>query len=468
MAKKPLGLDTQGIQKTMRWPNYLGDGAAQLGMNALTGMVGIIVYFYTDKVGIAAAAAGTVMFAARALDAFTDLAMGWIMDRTRSRWGRARPWLLWMAAPTFIAIVAMFTVPAGSGDGTKFGYALLTNTFATAIVFTAIAIPFGSMLFYTTRSTEERSKMGITRAIFGYLIGMVIVIGYIPITNALGGDQRAWIIFAVGIASLATLGLVLAFLANPERNADSPEVAAQKVPFLQGLNLLFRNKYWVIMLGVMTLSHLTYGLNAGSGIYYVKWVLGDENLMALLGAVGLVPVIIGFAIIAPMVKRWGPTRTVRIALLIGIAGTLVRLVFPYDLWALLTFGSLVTFATIPMMAIGSVLVTNTITYGEWKQGKRLVGMANAASGFGAKIGTGLGAASIGWILALGAYDGAAAAQPGSAISSILALSIWVPGLVLLAMYILLRFYDLDEKYPQIVKELDERAGTAEAQRTTQV
>ncbi|TRY17644.1 sugar (glycoside-pentoside-Hexuronide) transporter [Tessaracoccus rhinocerotis] len=468
MAKKPLGLDTQGIQKTMRFHNYLGDGAAQLGLNALTGMVGILVYFYTDKVGIAAAAAGTVMFAARFLDAFTDLAMGWVMDRTRSRWGRARPWLLWMAGPTFLAVVLMFTVPAVGSDGSKFAYALATNTFATAIVYTAVAIPFGSMLFYTTRSTEERSKMGVIRAVFGYLLGMVIVIGYIPITNALGGDQRAWVIFAVAIGAVGAIGLVVAFLANPERNADAPEEAQQRVPFLEGLGLLFRNKYWVIMLGVMSLVNIVYGLAAGSSIYYVKWILGDENLMAVLGAVGLVPVVVGFVLIAPMVKRFGATATVRIGLLIGIAASLVRVVFPYDLWALLIFGSLVTFATIPMMAIGGVLVTNTITYGEWKQGRRLVGMANAANSFGIKVGTGLGAAGVGWILALGAYDGTAAAQPDSAIASILAVSIWVPGLVLLGMYVLLHFYDLDAKYPQIVKELDERATAAEAQRTAQV
>lgn len=468
MAKKPLGLDTQGIQKTMRVPNYLGDGAAQLGLNALTGMVGIIVYFYTDKVGMAAAAAGTVMFVARFLDAFTDLAMGWVMDRTQSRWGRARPWLLWMAAPTFLAIVLLFTVPANAGDGTKFTYALLTNAFAMAIVFTAVSIPFGSMLFYTTRSTEERSKMGTLRAVFGYVVGMVIVIGYIPITNALGGDQQAWIIFAVAIGAVGALGLVLAFLANPERNADTPEEARQRVPFLQGLGLLFQNKYWVIMLVVMTLVNIVYGLTAGSGIYYVKWILGDENLMAVLGAVGLVPVVIGFVLIAPLVKKFGPTRTVRGALLIGVAASLVRVVFPYDLWALLVFGSLVTFATIPMMAIGGVLLTNTITYGEWKQGPRLVGMANAAGGFGAKLGNGLGAAGIGWILAMGAYDGTAAAQPDSAVTSILALSIWLPGVVLLGMYILLRFYDLDAKYPQIVKELDERTRAAEDQPTAQI
>lgn len=460
MAKKPLRVDAQGIQKVMRVPNYLGDGAAQLALNAITGMVGIIVYFYTDKIGLAAGAAGTVLFAARLLDAFTDLGMGFVMDRTRSRWGKARPWLLWMAAPTFIAIVALFMIPADADEGAKFGYAVGTNIFATAIVFTAVAIPFGSMLFYTTRSTEERSKMGVVRAALGYVIGMVIVIGYIPITNALGGDQQAWIIFAIGVGAVAAVCLIAAFFANPERVGDPAELTHEKVQFWAGLGMLFRNRYWVIMLGVMVLSQMTYGLSASSGIYYVKWVLGDENLMALVGALSLLPVIVGFLLVAPMVKRFGPTKTVRISLIIGIAASMVRVIFPYELWALVIFGTLVTFATIPLMALAGVLLTNTIVYGEWKHGRRLVGMANAASGFGGKAGNGLGLALVGWVLAFGLYDGAATTQPDSAIISILAITIWLPGILLAIMYVLLRFYDLDAKYPQMVKELDERQTVA--------
>lgn len=463
MARKPLGLDAQGVQKTMRLHNYLGDGMGQFGLNIISGMVGILIYFYTDKVGIAAGAAGTIMFLAKLVDAVTDLVMGWVVDRTKSRWGRARPWLLWMAGPAFIAVVLLFTVPAASGDGTKFAYALITNAFATAIVYTAIAIPFTSMQFYATRSSEERSKMGVVRAVFAYSIGMVIAIFFIPITNALGGDQNAWIIFGVGMGALATLGLVLAFLANPERNVDTGETTDQVVPFLEAVGLLFRNKYWVIMLVVMAVMNISYGITANSGIYYVKWILGDENLMALLGLVGLIPTVVGFLIVTPLVKRFGPTKTVLYTLLVGIAATVVRIFFPYDLWALLIFGSLVQLASIPLMALGGVLVTNTISYGEWQHGKRLVGMANAANGFGTKIGSGLGAAAIGWILALGAYDGTATVQPDSAIGSILAISIWVPGILLLAMYVLLRFFDLDAKYPQILKDLDERANAVEAQ-----
>lgn len=462
MARKPLGVDSQGIQKVMRPHNYLGDAAGQVGLNALTSTVGIVVYFYTDKVGVAAAAAGTILLAAKLVDAFTDLTMGWIVDHTSSRWGRARPWLLRMALPAFVAIVALFAVPSGLTEGGKLAYVAGTNIFASAIVLSATAIPFGSMLFYTTVSTDERARMGVSRTAFGYLVGMAITIGYIPITNALGGDQKGWLIFATIVGAVAMVGLVVAFLSNRERNVDGPGETQDRLPFAMGISLLFRNRYWVIMLAVMTVVAIVFGISASSGIYYVKWVLGDENLMVLLGAVGLVPVVIGFLAVAPMVRRFGATRAVRFALVAGILATVIRIIFPYDLWALLIFGSVVTLSTIPVMAIGGVLVTNTIAYGEWQHGKRIVGLTNAASGFGSKVGNGLGVAMVGWILAIGGYQGTAAAQTDSAINSILVLTIWVPGILLAVLYVLLRFYDLDAKYPQILKELDERRAAEAA------
>jgi GPH family glycoside/pentoside/hexuronide:cation symporter len=309
--------------------------------------------------------------------------------------------------------------------------------------------------------------MGIIRAAVGYATGMVIVIGYIPITNALGGGQKAWIIFATIVAVCAALCLFVAFCANPERNRDATDHATESTPFREGIKHLFQNRYWVIMLCVMTVVNLNYGVSGSSSIYYVKWVLGDENLMALVGALGFLPVVVGFASVGPISERIGPARTVKYSLLMGVVASIVRAIFPYDLWALIVFGTLVTLSAIPLMAMGGVLVTSTIAYGEWKFGTRLVGMANAVSGFGAKMGNGLGVAAVGWILTLGAYNGIATEQPESAIISIIASTVWLPGLALLVLYVLMRFYDLDKRYGDIVTELEARNAPSGEATTTQ-
>jgi GPH family glycoside/pentoside/hexuronide:cation symporter len=146
---------------------------------------------------------------------------------------------------------------------------------------------------------------------------------------------------------------------------------------------------------------------------------------------------------------------------VGIAATTVRVFMPYSFMATLIAGPIVTLGTIPMMAMGGVLLNNTVEYGEWLRGHRLVGMANSVSSFSTKIGTGVGGALVGWVLAAGAYDGTAAAQLPSALNAIIALAIWLPGIFMALIYLGLRFYDLDAKYPQIIADLAERQTATE-------
>ncbi|MGO4728916.1 MFS transporter [Paenibacillus sp. 2KB_22] len=453
---RALGLDAQGIQKTMRPYHYLGDGAAQVALNSINGLIGMLTYFYTDKVGIAAATVGTIMLITKFINAIADLLMGRIVDATKSKYGKARPWILWMALPTLASIILLFTVPAEASSTVKTFYALATVAFASAIVYTGIAIPFGSLMAIRTRSVEERGKMGLTRTIFGYIIGMIIAIALIPLTNMLGGDQKAWIIVAVVLGIVSFISLILTFLASKENNTGISIVESDNIPFWESIKLLFQNKYWVIMLFAQLLINMLYTLNGSTGIYYTKYILGNENLIGIMGAVGLVPVFLGFVMVGPMIKKFGLTRTARIGMILGIVSSLIRCFMPYNFIAAIVLGGIATLATIPMMAVGGVLVNNTVEYGEWKTGKRLVGMVNSANSFGVKIGMGLATAMIGWILAMGNYDGALITQADSAITSILVLTVYLPLVIFVLTYLCLRKYDLDEKYPQIVKELEER------------
>ncbi|WP_342551243.1 glycoside-pentoside-hexuronide (GPH):cation symporter [Paenibacillus sp. FSL R7-0652] len=456
---KALGLDAQGIQKTMRPHHYLGDGVAQVALNSISGLIGMLTYFYTDKVGIAAATVGTIMLITKFINAIADLLMGRIVDATKSKYGKARPWFLWMALPAMVSIILLFTVPAEASSTVKTVYALATVAFASAIVYTGIAIPFGSMISIRTKSVEERGKMGLTRTIFGYIIGMIISIALIPITNMLGGNQKAWIIVAVVLGMVSFVSLILTFLASKENNAGVSIIESDNIPFWESIKLLFQNKYWVIMLFAQLLINMLYTLNGSTGIYYTKYILGNEDLIGVMGAVGLVPVFLGFVMVGPMIKKFGLTRTARIGMILGIVSSLIRCFMPYNFIAALVLGGIATLATIPMMAVGGVLVNNTVEYGEWKTGKRLVGMVNSANSFGVKIGMGLAAAMIGWILAMGSYDGTLATQASSAITSILVLTVYLPLVIFVLTYICLRKYDLDEKYPQIVKELEERSNS---------
>lgn len=463
-SKKELGLDNFGVQKTMRWYHFLGDGATQLALNSISGLIGMLTYFYTDKIGLAAGTVGTILLLTKVIDAFTDLIMGRIVDKTKSKWGKARPWFLWMSLPIGLITIALFSIPADASNAVKNTYAFITNLLATAVIYTAIAIPYGCIMATRTKSISERSTMGIFRAIFGYLSGMIIAILLIPITNMLGGDQGAWIKVSVVFGIISFISLLITFITSKEQVTEidinqTKTKDEEDVSFKESIVLLFKNKYWVIMLVVMLIINIIYSLSGSTGVYYTKYILQNENLVGIMGAVGLIPVFIGFALVGPMIKKFGLSKTVRISLVIGILANVVRVFTPYSFISAIVCGAFTTFSTIPMMAVGGVLVNNTIEYGEWKFGKRIVGMTNSASGFGAKMGTGLGAAMIGWFLALGKYDGTLAVQSQSAINMILFICVYLPAILLLIIYLIFRKYDLDKQYQEIVKELAERKSS---------
>lgn len=459
MARKELGLDSMGIQKTMRFGDYMADAGGQFTLNAISGLVGAITYFYTDKVGVAALTAANVLLVAKIIDAFTDLIMGKIMDNGKSPKGKCRPWFLRMAIPTFIAIVALFTVPKGMSNAGQFAYLLGTNVFASAVVYTAISIPYISLLVMRTKSLEERNKMGIFRAAFGYIIGMIIAIALVPITNALGpngvADQAAYIKFAVVVALIA-MGLMFLLYRKSEEKAVAEEKPDDGLPFFQALGMLFKNKYWVQLLILGLFTAVTYALTSASGTYYAKWILGNDNLVALLGGVGLIPTFLGFALVGPMTKKWGIRKTLLICFVLGIAGSVVRVFFPSSLIVLLTAGMLPTFALIPMMCLQSPMNSLAVDYNDYLFDNKIIGMSASASSFGGKIASGIGGSLIGWILAAANYDPNVTEVTTPVRYGIYTFSIYLPLAMLVVMFLLVYRFDIESKYADIMQVVHER------------
>lgn len=437
MSKKQLGLDSMGIQKTMRLGDYLADSGGQFALNSISGLIGAITYFYTDKIGVAAMTAANVLLIAKIVDAFTDLIMGRIMDNGKSPKGKCRPWFLRMAIPAFVVIVALFSVPSGLSSPMLFAYLLITNVLASAVVSTAISIPYNAIQCMRTPSIEERTKMGIFRSIMGYLIGMIIAIALVPITNLLGvngvADQAAYIKFAV-VLGLISMVLLLILYAKSVEKTTAEQKQDDGVPFVKSIGMLFKNKYWVIVLISNLFSAVIFALTSASGTYYAKWILGNDNLVALMGAVGLISTFVGFGVVGPMTKKLGIRKTLMISLIIGIAGSVVRIFFPDSLIVLMTAGQLTSFAIIPLMCVCGTMNTMAMDYNDYLYGNKIVGMSASASSFGSKVAGGLGGSLIGWILAAVNYDPNATVTTTAVRYGIYAFSIYIP----LAMMVALR------------------------------
>ncbi|MDD3361611.1 MAG: glycoside-pentoside-hexuronide (GPH):cation symporter [Hespellia sp.] len=467
MAKKPLGKDSMGIQKTMRFTDYLGDGLRQLPLNMMSGLVGQMTYFYTEKVGLAAGMVATMLLVAKICDAFSDLAMGKIVDKGNSPKGKCRPWFLRMVIPTFLIIIMMFTVPKGMSSGLQMAYVLITNILITAVIYTAVAIPYTSLMSMRTESVDERGKMGIVRAVFGYIIGMILAILLIPITNMLGGTQSAWIKLAVIFALIAALSLLILYKTSKETTgatiSDEQKEIEEKLPFKEGISYLFKNKYWVLMLVASLFMNISYGLSGSGGTYFAKYILGNDNLVGIMGAVGLIPTFVGFIAVGPMTKKFGMAKTCEIGCIMGLLACIGRAFTPYSFVSVLVLGCFTTFANIPIMCLLGAMVNSCVEYNEWKFGKRMLGMSNSASSFGSKIGSGIGGSLIGWLLAMAGYSAAATTQPASVNTAIFAFSIYIPLVLFAIMTVLFHKYDLEKIYPQIVADLQERRKANKAE-----
>lgn len=462
MAKKPLGKDQFGIQKVMRGGDYFGDAMGQFALNAISGMVGQLTYFYTDKAGLAAGMVGTVFMVTKIIDAFTDIIMGNIVDHTKPGRERYRPWIVRMAIPAAIMILLLFTVPKGSA-GLQVAYMLITNLLMTSVIYTAIAIPYSSLMVVRTKSTEERGKMGVYRALAGYVPGMAIVLAVIPVTNALGGTQSAWIKFAAVVALLVALCLLLCYKKSRETaTADGVEAAAgaeeqdEAISLVNALGKLFGNKYWVMALIMGLMSNITYGLANSSGTYYCKWIYGDDNLVAILGGVGMIPTILGFVAVGPMNKKLGVVKTLRVSFLLGIIANVLRIFNPTHFWYNTILGCVSSFANIPMMCLLGVTTAMAIDYNAYKYGNRMVACSQSATGFGGKVGSGIGSAAVVWCLAIANYDPTLEAATAATRQAIYAFNIYIPLALFAVMFLCAMKFDLEAKLPEIRAEMEKR------------
>jgi GPH family glycoside/pentoside/hexuronide:cation symporter len=459
MAKE-LGKDKFGVQRTMRRKDFFGDSLGQFALNAMSGLVGQMTYFYTDKVGVAAGTVATILLICKIVDAFTDLIMGNIVDHTKPGKEKYRPWLIKAGIPAGILTVLMFTVPKGS-SGLQIAYLLITNLLFTAVAFTAISIPYGSLMIVRTNSQEERGRMGTWRAAAGYVSGMIIAVAIIPITNLLGGTQSAWVKFGAIAGALCVLAFLICYKTSKETPQTEDDIAAaeeeeEAVPFKEAIVKLFKNKYWVMILVMNFLVNILYGLSNSSGTYYAKWIYGNDNLMGIMGAVGMIPTLIGFIAVGPMIKHLGVTKTLKVSFAIGFLANIVRIINPYHFVFNVVMGCFGTFANIPMMCLMGVMTGMSIDYNEYKYGKKMVASSNAASSFGCKVGSGLGASVIGWCLAVASYDATLTVATEATKQAIFTFSIYLPAIMFAVLFIMSCKFDLEARLPKLREEIAKR------------
>jgi GPH family glycoside/pentoside/hexuronide:cation symporter len=420
-------------------------------------MGAFLVFYYTDVAKVGAAAIGSIMLISRLLDGIIDIIMGFVVDRTKSKYGKARPWILRMSIPFAVATVLLFSVP-NLGEIGKLIYIFLTYNIVN-IIYTSINVPYGTLSSLMTQDQYDRSVLNIVRMIFSMVSSLGITMLTLPVVNALGGGQKGWTLAYLAFGIIACILFFITFFFTKERVGTAAEVGhsnKENVPVLEGLKGLFKNKYWVILTANGLANGVNMAISMGVNVYYATYILGNPNLVGTLSMAMLLPMIGGLFILAPFVKKFGKRNMNIAGNIITIVGYVITLLNPTNATMVIIGAVIRGVGTAPGTGVGFAMIADSVEYGEWKTGNRTEGLVFSAQSYGGKAGSGLGGALIGWVLAAGGYVGGAAVQSASAISSIKALFIFIPIAVLVIQILILIPYKLDREYPTILKELQER------------
>lgn len=434
----------------------LGDTSCNIIMGLTTGLLS---FFYTDYVGVSIATVGLIILISRFFDGISDVIMGLIVDRTYSKWGKARPWVLWMSVPYAVGCVLLFTVPDGS-DWVKAVYIFITYNFIQTFCYTALNLPYSTLAALITRNQYERGSINAIRMAlspFGRILATSVTL---PLVKIFGGDQQAWVIAATIYAVIALLLLLICFF-NTEERVVLQKSQDEKIPIGTSLKALFQNKYWAMGLGLWAMLAV-YMTLTGTGLgYYSKWILGDELLTSPLYLAEQIPAIGVIFFIPALLKRYTKRSLAMAGAIISIVGQLILLIDVSSFTLAMVSAVFRGVGQAPLMGVVFSFLADSVEYGQYKTSLRLEGLIYSAASVGSKLGGGLMSAAFGWAMDYAGYNGMAAAQSASALEAINILFVGGPIVVWGIVIVILLFHHLERDYPIIMRELAEREARGE-------
>lgn len=423
----------------------------------------LLIFFYTDVIGLAPAIVGGIIGISQVFNGISDIAAGFIIDRTRSKHGRVRVWLLWMTVPYAVGTILLMTVPA-AGEFAQAIYIFFTYNLMVTIIYTMTQLPYATLVTYLTRSQDERASANIIRMTLSPLANMAMTLGFLPLVDLLGGGQQAWVIAATVYGVICSLLLLWCFFRTEERVQVIDEAGGERLPLKTAVAVLFKNKYFIIAF-LFFFALAFYQTVAGTMLtYYCKNFLGTENLMGVINFACQIMMIFS----TPLIGYWIHKMTKRNWCVFGavciIAGSLVVPLDPYSVPVIFGGTLLRGVGLACEYAMMYTMVADVVEYGQWKTGMRTPSAIQSAVTSGQKFGAGICSSAIGAIMSWSGYNGLASAAEQTELALDTVYNLFVYGMVGTALFVIaiLFFYNLDREYPQVIKELLEREQKSRA------
>ena len=443
----------------LNWKNKIGYGAGDVAGNVIYAFLSTFMMFYlTDTVGMNVGIVGILMAVSKLLDAITDLLFGNLLDRTSTRMGRARPWMLLGYIGCAVMLAAIFMIPDQWGDIAKYAYFFITYTLLNAVFYTVNNIAYATLTALITKNTSERVQLGSIRYVFAFAATMLIQTFTMDLVTSFGSGAQGWRMVAL---IYAVIGLVVNTISClcvrelPEEDLYKTDLMEYPQPekpcsLFDSFSLLFSNKYYLMICVIYLFSQLCQS-SLNMGVYYMKYVLGNEDLLKTFSLYTNIPLILGLIVTPIFIKKLrGMYKLNLVGYAIASMGRLGMMICAYlgSIPMMLAFTAISAIGTSPMQGGFNALIASCSEYTFLTKGRRIDGTMYSCSSFGIKVGASIGTAAAGWLMAVAGYAENAAVQTSSTISLLHILYLWIPIILNIGITLILSRLDVEKANEQ--------------------
>ena len=425
-------------KKYLKWYNKIGYGSGDIGGNVVYAFLTFFVMIYlTDSIGLNSGIIGTLMAVAKIFDGISDVIFGSLIDKTHTKMGKARPWMLWPYFGCGVCLFAIFAIPTSWGKVAQYTFFLIFYVMLNAVFYTANNIAYSALTALVTKNENERVQLGSIRFVFAFTTSTIIQAVTFGLVDHFGNDAAAWKIVAliyviIGIISNTISVLSLKELPEEENNTKKETSApAEKYSLREAVGLLIKNKYYLLILGIYLLTQL-YSAFTGVGTFYMTYVLGDANLLGKFATALNIPMIIGLLLVPTVVAKLGGMYRINYSgYIVATVARFLVIVAAYmgSIPMMLAFTAVASLGMCPLQGDLNAVIASASDYTYLTTGKRIDGTMYSCTSLGVKLGGGLGTAVSGWLLAASGYiKGGAVAQPDSVITMLNVMYLWLPAI----------------------------------------
>ena len=422
----------------LKWYNKIGYGSGDIAGNVVYALLSVFVMiFLTDTVGMNAGIVGTLIAVSKLFDGVSDIFFGSLIDKTNTKMGKARPWMLYGYFGCAVCLVAIFCIPADLSPTAQYAWFFIAYTLLNAGFYTANNIAYSALTALVTKNNHERVQMGTIRFMFAFGTSMLIQTITVGLVAKFGGGAAAWRTVAVIYAIVGVISNTLSVLSvkelSPEELAEGEagkeeKKEEEKYSLADAFRLLIRNKYYLMICAAYILMQI-YSATLNMGIYYMTYVLKNANLLGVFSWAINIPMIIGLLFTPALVAKWGGMYKLNLTgYTIGTLGRLGVMIAGYlgSVPLMLACTAIAAIGMSPLQGDMNALIATCSEYTYLTSGKRVDGTMYSCTSLGTKLGGGIGTALAGWLLAFSGYVGKAAEQSASTLNMLHIMYLWMP------------------------------------------